>query len=233
MISLIRTAVEQGVTFFDTAEVYGPFINEELVGEALQPFRDKVVIATHGRGIWTASFAELSYLPELSALTHLNNTLSAQVKYNTSYDSVQVYLNNSKYESIQNVTAGTSVIQCTITSQTNSKIHLIGFKDSKPYQSNIVRIFYETLLGLGTGLEVEKLKIYPNPSNGLVNIDLPSSIIGNSTVDIYTLSGSKVYSQILNESSNQLNLQHLNTGIYLIRLNKDGIIYTEKIQIRK
>jgi aryl-alcohol dehydrogenase-like predicted oxidoreductase len=46
MISLIRTAVERGVTFFDTAEVYGPFVNEELVGEALAPFRDKVVIAT-------------------------------------------------------------------------------------------------------------------------------------------------------------------------------------------
>lgn len=46
MISLIRTAVEKGVTFFDTAEVYGPFINEELVGEALAPVRDKVVIAT-------------------------------------------------------------------------------------------------------------------------------------------------------------------------------------------
>ena len=46
MISLIRTAVELGVTFFDTAEVYGPFINEELVGEALAPFRDQVVIAT-------------------------------------------------------------------------------------------------------------------------------------------------------------------------------------------
>ena len=46
MISLIRTAVERGVTFFDTAEVYGPFTNEELVGEALAPFRDKVVIAT-------------------------------------------------------------------------------------------------------------------------------------------------------------------------------------------
>src|ERR1700674_915829 len=45
-ISLIRTAVERGVTFFDTAEVYGPFINEELVGEALAPFRDRVVIAT-------------------------------------------------------------------------------------------------------------------------------------------------------------------------------------------
>jgi aryl-alcohol dehydrogenase-like predicted oxidoreductase len=46
MIALIRSAVEQGITFFDTAEVYGPFTNEELVGEALAPFREQVVIAT-------------------------------------------------------------------------------------------------------------------------------------------------------------------------------------------
>ena len=46
MIPVIRAAVERGVTFFDTAEVYGPFINEELVGEALKPFREQVVIAT-------------------------------------------------------------------------------------------------------------------------------------------------------------------------------------------
>jgi aryl-alcohol dehydrogenase-like predicted oxidoreductase len=46
MISVIRSAVELGVTFFDTAEVYGPFINEELVGEALAPLREQVVIAT-------------------------------------------------------------------------------------------------------------------------------------------------------------------------------------------
>jgi aryl-alcohol dehydrogenase-like predicted oxidoreductase len=46
MISLIRTAIDRGITFFDTAEVYGPFINEELVGEALAPFRGRVVIAT-------------------------------------------------------------------------------------------------------------------------------------------------------------------------------------------
>ncbi|MBD2704334.1 aldo/keto reductase [Spirosoma sp. BT702] len=46
MISLLREAVDQGVTFFDTAEVYGPFINEELVGEALEPFKGNVVIAT-------------------------------------------------------------------------------------------------------------------------------------------------------------------------------------------
>lgn len=45
-IELIRAAVERGVTFFDTAEVYGPYLNEEVVGEALKPFRDRVVIAT-------------------------------------------------------------------------------------------------------------------------------------------------------------------------------------------
>jgi len=46
MVSLIRSAVDQGVTFFDTAEIYGPYVNEELVGEALAPFREQVVIAT-------------------------------------------------------------------------------------------------------------------------------------------------------------------------------------------
>ena len=46
MIAVLRSAVEEGVTFFDTAEVYGPYVNEELVGEALEPVRDRVVIAT-------------------------------------------------------------------------------------------------------------------------------------------------------------------------------------------
>ena len=46
MIAFLHAAVERGITFFDTAEVYGPFTNEELVGEALEPFRGQVVIAT-------------------------------------------------------------------------------------------------------------------------------------------------------------------------------------------
>ena len=54
MISLIRTAVDRGVTFFDTAEVYGPFVNEELVGEALAPLRDQVVIATKFANLFDA-----------------------------------------------------------------------------------------------------------------------------------------------------------------------------------
>ncbi|HEY6944851.1 MAG TPA: aldo/keto reductase [Candidatus Acidoferrum sp.] len=79
MISLIRTAVERGVTFFDTAEVYGPFTNEELVGEALAPFRGEVVIATKfgwkpnpdDGGRWTA----LNSLPE-----HIKEVADASLK---------------------------------------------------------------------------------------------------------------------------------------------------------
>src|SRR4051812_10066111 len=66
MIALIRSAVEKGVTFFDTAEVYGPFTNEELVGEALEPFKGQVVIAT--KFGWKAAtdgkWSELDSRPE-------------------------------------------------------------------------------------------------------------------------------------------------------------------------
>lgn len=79
MIELIRKSVEMGVTFFDTAEVYGPHINEELVGEALAPFREKVVIATkfgfeanpEDGGKWTA----LNSRPE-----HIRRVAEASLK---------------------------------------------------------------------------------------------------------------------------------------------------------
>lgn len=78
-IALIRAAVERGVTFFDTAEVYGPFTNEEVVGEALAPYRDQVVIATKfgfkpaadGVGRWS----ELDSRPE-----HIREVVEASLK---------------------------------------------------------------------------------------------------------------------------------------------------------
>src|SRR5437870_4422763 len=68
MITLIRAAVERGVTFFDTAEVYGPFTNEELVGEALAPFRDQAVIAVQSEySLWWRR-PEEEVLPALEEL---------------------------------------------------------------------------------------------------------------------------------------------------------------------
>lgn len=70
-ISVIRAAVERGVTFFDTAEVYGPFTNEELVGEALAPFRKEVVIATKfGFNIENGKQAGLDSRPTHIMATH-------------------------------------------------------------------------------------------------------------------------------------------------------------------
>lgn len=74
MIKLLRTAVERGINFFDTAEVYGPFVNEELLGEALSPIRDKVVIATKfgfnldptGKEKWTGLNSQPKHIKEVA-----------------------------------------------------------------------------------------------------------------------------------------------------------------------
>jgi aryl-alcohol dehydrogenase-like predicted oxidoreductase len=73
-INVIRSAVERGVTFFDTAEVYGPFTNEELVGEALAPFRDQVVIATK-YGFDLTAFPGVNSRPE-----HIKEVVEASLK---------------------------------------------------------------------------------------------------------------------------------------------------------
>ena len=79
MIALIRTAVERGVTFFDTAEVYGAFKNEELVGEALEPIRDQVVIATKfGHNLDTTTGVNLG--GENSQPDHIKQVVEASLK---------------------------------------------------------------------------------------------------------------------------------------------------------
>jgi aryl-alcohol dehydrogenase-like predicted oxidoreductase len=79
MISLLRGAVERGVTFFDTAEVYGPFMNEELLGEALAPFRRKVVIAT--KFVWApASSAETRWSRLNSRPEHIRQAAEGSLK---------------------------------------------------------------------------------------------------------------------------------------------------------
>jgi aryl-alcohol dehydrogenase-like predicted oxidoreductase len=77
MISLLPAAVERGITFFDTAEVYGPFLNEELVGEALAPFRGRVVIATkfgwspnpNDGGKWTALNSRPEHIKQVAEVS--------------------------------------------------------------------------------------------------------------------------------------------------------------------
>src|SRR6266516_1447131 len=79
MISLLRASVERGVTFFDTAEVYGPFTNEELVGEALSPLREQVVIATKF-GFKPASSGEARWTGLDSRPEHIKEAVEGSLK---------------------------------------------------------------------------------------------------------------------------------------------------------
>ncbi|PKN87840.1 MAG: aldo/keto reductase [Chloroflexi bacterium HGW-Chloroflexi-8] len=79
MIALIRKAFDLGVTFFDTAEVYGPYVNEELVGEALAPFRDQVVIATKF-GFGSDSSGRLNPTVLNSQPKHIQHTVEGSLK---------------------------------------------------------------------------------------------------------------------------------------------------------
>jgi aryl-alcohol dehydrogenase-like predicted oxidoreductase len=89
MISLIRSAVEKGVTFFDTAEVYGPFANEELVGEALAPFRGQVVIATKF-GFKPATKDETRWSALDSSTAHIKNVVEGSLK-RLKVDAIDLY----------------------------------------------------------------------------------------------------------------------------------------------
>lgn len=76
MIKLIHSAIERGITFFDTAEIYGPFTNEELVGEALVPYRNKVIIATKfGYNFINGQMADLNSRPE-----HIREAVEGMLK---------------------------------------------------------------------------------------------------------------------------------------------------------
>ena len=89
MIALLRAAVERGVTFFDTAEIYGPLTNEELVGEALAPFRGKVVIATKF-GFRPASEGESNWSALDSSPEHINKAVEGSLK-RLKVDAIDLY----------------------------------------------------------------------------------------------------------------------------------------------
>src|SRR5260370_7981143 len=95
MTSVIRAAVERGVTFFDTAEVYGPFTNEELVGEALAPFRGKVVIAT--KFGWEANPAEGGKWNSLNSRSeHIKKVAEASLN-RLKLDSIDLFYQHRSY----------------------------------------------------------------------------------------------------------------------------------------
>jgi len=191
----------------------------------------QVVIATHGRGIWTATFDELNYNPVLSGISTSEGNLVTNTYYNTAFDSVQVFLNDELYETIDAPASGSATISCGYTDGNEYKIHIIAYLSNTGYQSNNVRTNFSY-----TGfkkVEIEKLKVYPNPTSGNINIEIPEEINGNVTVDIYSLTGAKLNSQKISKDNGKLDISNLNNGIYLLRMEHNGKIYSQKVKLTK
>lgn len=277
---------------------------------------DQVVVATHGRGIWTATIEELNYIPVLSVNYSGLKTINANVEIVGIVDSIEIYLNNIKVITQKDVISGLNVIPVSISNEgiyeVKAKSYLTGnsylsekinvtvdfnptiaieritatndvkitstFKENYDsvqvyfedtyysslisptaeetnmivavtengtfdfkikgyingiaYESNTLSMFF-VYLGIIDYTNVNKVKVYPNPSNGYFTLEVPYQGAGNYIVEVFTLSGLKVYSKTTNLNNNSLNLEHLNSGFYLIKLEKNGKVYSQKIQIRK
>ncbi|MDX9697299.1 MAG: T9SS type A sorting domain-containing protein [Bacteroidales bacterium] len=159
------------------------------------------------------------------------NTISISAVIKENYDSLQILLNNNYKESITEFIIGTNPFTTKVESTRNYNVKIVGYLNGVGYESNSKSI-YMVYVGISNP-KIKSLDIYPNPSNGLFKLDLPADKIENSSLEVFSLSGSKVYSTVITESTNQIDLTHLNSGTYLIKLSKDGIIYSEKVQIRK
>ncbi|MBI9053133.1 MAG: T9SS type A sorting domain-containing protein [Bacteroidales bacterium] len=275
----------------------------------------QVVIATHGRGIWSATIEELGYFPTLNTEYAGFQNIDVNVELINAVDSVLIYMNDDLVGTEKTVIAGVNEFQIPVTTEGTFTINVESYKSGEVYNSsnksvtvdfspvialaNIndqnsvtissdfteeydsIQVFvkdvydssvedpasgaFSTTVDLpesGTydvfvnayigdvayksntesisftfvGINLNKAKslnVYPNPTQGNVNIELPDNFNGNYTIDVYSLSGSKVYSKLVNKNDNQVNLESLNNGMYIIRLENDGNVYSQKIKVRK
>lgn len=276
----------------------------------------QVVIATHGRGIWTATIPELNLVPELTAEYIGQKTIDTKVNiaqsadsielfvnkelYNTLkspsvgennfsidvanegdytiyakvysglnqyqsrnitqtisftpsirlrrvdskndikvistfteiYDSVEVYLNNNKYSTTITPPAEENNLIVSVTETGTFNIYIKAYLDGVAYQSE-TQSLYLIFVGINNFSRVNDLKVYPNPSRGIVTIDLPENLNNSYTLNVYSLSGSKVYSKQINQEDNQINLESLRNGMYIIRIEDKGNVYSQKVKIQK
>jgi photosystem II stability/assembly factor-like uncharacterized protein len=194
----------------------------------------QVVVATHGRGIWTADIEEIANLPVLSKISANSGTLTSETSYEIAFDSVELFVNNNLVETIKEPSTGANTLSYVYPEIDTYKFNIIGYQNGNMYRSNNVRIELSTVGIVDFSKNrTNHLKVYPNPTQGNVTIDLPENLNKSYTIDVYSLSGSKVYSKLITRNDNQLNLEKLNNGIYIIRLENDGEIYSQKVKIQK
>ncbi len=160
------------------------------------------------------------------------NTIEINATLSENYDSLHLYVDETYDKSISGFDLGENIIYTQITSTDSYDVKILGYIDGNEYESNTEAV-YAIFVGISDLFKVNSLKVYPNPSNGYINVELPENFNENYDIDVYSLSGAKVFSTRINKSDSRLNLENLREGLYIIKLEYGGEIYSQKIQIRK
>ncbi len=196
---------------------------------------DQVVVATHGRGIWTVNIPEINKAPFISAFTQveaLNLSLTSNLKVD--YDSVEIYTDGTKYSVVAGTTIGENVFPVSVTSDGAHVAYINGFIDGVAYKSNTINInFTSSSFGVDLISETNRTELYPNPATDIVRFDLNAKY-KKYKIEIFTLSGQKLLSlENTNEVNNIVNVGFLPGGTYLVNLYFDDKKATKKLIIKK
>ncbi|MFC2104884.1 T9SS type A sorting domain-containing protein, partial [Bacteroidota bacterium] len=174
----------------------------------------------------------VDFSPEIAvAKVSGENGVAISGTFTENYDSVQIFVDDTYTSSIEDpATDFTDTVDMSATGTYD--FYIDAYIDGTAYQSNEESLNFN-YVGINSVNQVNDLKVYPNPTNGVVTIELPDDFNKNYDINVYNLSGAQVYSAVINRSDNRLNLDELKEGLYIIRLENNGEVYSQKIQLRK
>jgi len=203
----------------------------------MQIIDNQVVLATHGRGIWTVSIPEIRKVPVVTGLTSIgSDMLSLDVELFDACDKLEIYLNGELNTTVTDYTADAiNAFEISINKSGSQNVYVKAYFGENVFESNsTTKTLY--LLGISSlNIQTNRLEIYPNPSKGQVNFKMKTSEIDkNYNLKVFTLNGKEVFAgKGRIRSTNQLMLENLSNGQYLMMLSVDDVFYVEKLLISK
>ena len=159
------------------------------------------------------------------------NSIEVTGTFTENYDSVQVFVNSSYNTSVDAPSTDFNEA-IDLTESGSFTFYIDGYIDGSAYKSNEETLSF-TYTGITSINKVNDLTVYPNPTRGNITVELPQNFNGNYNLNIYSISGAQVYSTTINKSENRINLYNLKDGLYIIRVEDNGEVYSQKIQLRK